>query len=271
VTSYFPAPSSSAFFAATPVFRRAEFAKACGRRPGDRAVTELLKYHLRVGNVRRIARGVFASVPKGTRPGVGTVDRFLAASRLRIGAVVAYRSALELHGYTITPTEEVQLIARGEPGVIETADFACRFISAPGNHSPNEGVTTIDRQHLPVNVTTFERTLVDLFDRYDLAGGAEDLFQCLDLVVEREAPLDFDALIGFAKRRRNAAAAGSLGYWLDRERHRLAVTDAALEDFRFLAPRHPRYALGAMPGHGLAATGWGVILPRDIIERYFDD
>ncbi len=120
-------------------------------------------------------------------------------------------------------------------------------------------------------MTTFERTLVDLFDRYDLAGGAEDLFRCLDLVVEREAPLDFDALVDFAKRRSNAAAAGSLGYWLDRERHRLAVTDAALEDFRSLAPRHPRYALGAMPGRGLSATGWNVILPSDIIERYFDD
>lgn len=214
---------------------------------------------------------MFASVPKGTRPGTGTVDRFLAASRLRIGAVVAYRSALELHGYTTTGMKEVQLIARGEPGLVETADVACRFISDPGNHSPSEGVTTVDREHLPVNVTTFERTLVDLFDRYDLAGGAEDLFQCLDLVVEREAPLDLAALTGFAKRRSNAAAAGSLGYWLDRERHRLAVTDAALDDLRSLAPRHPRYALGATPGRGLAATGWNVILPRDIVERYFDD
>jgi predicted transcriptional regulator of viral defense system len=246
-----------------PVFGRAEFAKASGRRPGDRAVTELLKYHLRAGNIRRIARGVFASVP--------AIDRFLAASRLRIGAVIAYRSALELHGCAITPTKEVQLIARGEPGLVETVDVACRFVSHAANHSPSHGVTTIDRQGLAVHVTTLERTLVDLFDRYDLAGGAEDLFRCLDVVVEHEASLNFDVLIDFAERRSNAAAAGSLGYWLDRERHRLAVTDAALEDLRSLAPRHPRYALGAMPGRGLSATGWNVILPSYIIERYFDD
>lgn len=266
-----PHPISSLFFAATPVFGRAEFAKACCRHPTDRAVTELLKYHLRVGNIRRIARGVFASIPKGIASGTNTLDRFLAASRLRLDAVIAYRSALELHGCAATPTSEVQLIAQGEPGLVQTADFACRFVSPPSHHSPIKAVTTINRQSLAINVTTFERTLVDLFDRYDLAGGADDLFQSLDLVVEREGRLDVDALIEYARQRGNAAAAGALGYWLDQERHRLGVADASLQDLRALAPRHARYALGAAPGHGRAATGWRVILPPAIVERYLDD
>lgn len=275
-------PSSSAFFHATPVFGRAEFAKALGRHAGERAVTELLKYHLRVGNIRRIARGVFASVlggplaaistvPNGTLAATPTVARFPAASRLRIGAVIAYRSALELHGFAITPTNEVQLIAHGEPGILEMVDFACRFVSPPSHHSSSEGVTTVDCQGLAVNVTTFERTLVDLFDRYDLAGGAEDLFRSLDLVVERRDSFDTDAVVDFARRLGNAAAAGALGYWLDRDRHLLSVTAAALEGLRSLAPRHARYALGARPGHGRAATGWNVILPAAIVERYLDD
>lgn len=266
-------PSSSAFFGVTPVFGRTDFAKAVGRHPGERAVTELLKYHLGAGNIRRIARGVFASVPKGTVPAANSVDRFLAASRLRIGAIIAYRSALELHAYgcAVTPANEVQLIARGEPGLLDTVDFACRFVSPPRHHSPSDGVTTINRQGLAINVTTLERTLVDLFDRYDLAGGAETLFRSLDPVVEREHPLDIEALIDLARRLDNAAAVGALGYWLDHERHRLGVTDAALEDFRSLAPRHARYALGATPGHGRSAGQWNVILPTDAIARYFDD
>jgi predicted transcriptional regulator of viral defense system len=260
-------PSSSAFFSVTPVFRRDEFAAALGRQTGDRAVTDLLKYHLRTGNIRRIARGVFASAA------APTVDRFLAASRLRIGAAIAYRSALELHGlgHPPTGTNEVQLIARGEPGLVETADFACRFVSPPSHHSPTEGLTPMDRQRLPVSVTTLERTLVDLFDRYDLAGGAEELFRSLDAVVEREEPLDIDALVDFARQLNNASAAAALGYWLDRERNRFGVKSAAVLDLRELAPRHPRYALGATPGRGLAATGWNVILPAAIVERYFDD
>lgn len=264
-------PSSIAFFSATPVFGRAEFAEAVGRQPGDRAITELLKYHLRARNIRRISRGVFASVQKGMVPATAIADRYLAASRLRSGAVIAYRSALELHGCAITPTSEVQLIARGEPGLIETIDFAWRLVTPPSHYSPGEGVTTAERQGLAVNVTTLERTLVDLFDRYDLAGGAEDLFRSLDWVTEREEPLDIDALVGFAKRLGNAAAVGALGFWLDREQNLIGATAAALEDLRSLAPRHARYALGAIPGNGRAATGWSVILPATIIERYFDD
>lgn len=266
-----PRPSSSGFLGATPVFRRTEFAKACRRHPSDRAVTELLKYHLRVGNIRRIARGVFASIPKGSASETATLDRFLVASRLRLSAVIAYRSALELHGCAPTPTSEVQLIARGEPGLVAIADFVCRFVSPPSHHSSTEGVTTIDRQGLAINATTVERTLLDLFDRYDLAGGADDLFQSLDLVVAREVRLDIDALIEYARQRGNAAAAGALGYWLDQERHRLGITDASLQDLRALAPRHARYALGAAPGHGRAATGWNVLLPIAIVERYLDD
>ncbi|HWF99167.1 MAG TPA: hypothetical protein VN691_08250 [Steroidobacteraceae bacterium] len=258
-----PRLSSSAFFSAMPVFRRPEFAAACGRDPGDRAVTELLKYHLRAGNIRRIARGVFATA--------GAIDRFLAASRLRIGAVIAYRSALELHGCAVTPTSEVQLIAWGEPGLVRAGDFTCRFVSFPNHRSPGEAVTAMDRNGLAVSVTTLERTLVDLFDRYDLAGGAEDLFRSLDIVVEREVALDIEALLEFAQRLDNATAAAALGYWLDCVRHRLGVTAAAVQALRALAPRHIRYGLGATPGHGRVATGWNVILPIDVVERYFDD
>lgn len=264
-------PSPSAFFAAVPVFGRAELARAVGRHPSDRAITELLKYRLRSGSIRRIARGVFASAPKGTRAVTENIDRFLAASRLRIGAVIAYRSALELHGCTQTETSEVQLIARGEPGLVATNSFACRFVSPPRHHSSNEGLTTVNRQGLAITATTLERTLVHVFDRYDLAGGAEDLFRSLDLVVEREDPLDLGALVEFAGGCGNATAIGALGYWLDRERSRLRVSDAVIENLRSLAPRHTRYALGATPGQGRAATGWHVILPADIIARYFDD
>ncbi len=266
-----PHPSSSGFFSATPVFDRADFARAMGRSPAERSITDLLSYHLRAGNIRRIARGLYASIAGNVAPGTLTVDRFLAASRLRGGAVIAYHSALELHGCAHSEANEVQVIADGEPGVFETTDFVCRFVSFSGSTSPTEGLTTVTRQGLAVNVTTLERTVAHLFDRYDLAGGTDGLFQSLDLVAEANAGMDIDALIGFAQRLGNSAAVGALGYWLQCERSRLGIEAAALEDLRAFAPRQSRYALGAVPGSGRAATGWNVILPADIVERYFDD
>ena len=262
---------SAPFFSAHPVFDRAEYAVAVGRRPDDKVVTVMLAQHLQAGNIKRISRGVFASVPKHANTAKWSVDRFLAASRLRRGGIIAYHSALELHGCAYTEGHEVQVIAPGEPGVVETADFSCRFVKPPRGFARKNGrladdVMVLDRMGLDVSVTTIERTIADLFDRYNLAGGVDELFNSLDLV----ARINAAALVRHARALGNATAAGALGYWLECEQERLGTEKAALQKLRALAPRRARYALGVKPGKGRTATGWNVILPRQVIKRWFE-
>ena len=211
---------------------------------------------------------MFASVPKHADARNWSVDRFLAASRLRPGGVIAYHSALELHGYAYSEGYDVQVIAPGEPRVSEADGLTCRFVKPPrGSAGPagpeTDGVTSVDRLGMEVPVTTLARTVADLFDRHDLAGGAEELFNSLDLV----ARVDAVALVRHARARGNAAAAGAMGFWLERERERLGVPREALEELRALAPPRPRYALGATPGSARTARGWNVIVPVDVAER----
>ena len=257
---------SAPFFSDHPVFRRTEYATAVGRRSDDKVVTEMLAQHLRAGNIRRIARGVFASVPKHADAGKWTVDRFLAASRLRLGGVIAYHSALELHGCAYTEGQIVQVISSGEPGEFTTQDFPCKFITPPRGFESSNSVTIIDRLGLEIRLTSIERTIADSFDRYDLAGGAEELFNSLDLV----ARVNSSALVRHAGSLVNATAAGAIGFWLGREQHRLGVPDAALQSLRELAPNTARYALGTKSGEGRMAKGWNVILPIHVVERRFE-
>ena len=141
---------SAPFFSAHPVFDRAEYAAAVGRDPSDKVVTAMLAQHLQAGNIKRVARGVFASVPKHADARKWSVDRFLAASRLRRGAVIAYHSALELHGSAYTEGYEVQVIAPGEPSVLDAAGFSCRFVKPPRGFARRDGelkdgVMVVDR------------------------------------------------------------------------------------------------------------------------------
>ena len=122
---------SAPFFSAHPVFRRTEYTAAVGREPGNRVVTAMLAQHLEAGNIRRIAREVFASVPKHADARNWPVDRFLAASRLRPGGVIAYHSALELHGYAYSEWYDMQVITPGEPRVFEADGLTCRFVKPP--------------------------------------------------------------------------------------------------------------------------------------------
>ena len=55
-------------------------------------------------------------------------------------------------------------------------------------------------------MTTIERTIADLCDRYDLAGDAEELFNSLDLVPR----VDAAALVRYARALGKATAAGAL-------------------------------------------------------------
>ena len=261
---------SAPFFSEHPVFRRAEYASAVGRQPSDKVVTAMLAQHLKAGNVQRIAREVFASVPPHAKERGWTVDHFLAASRLRLGGIVAYHSALDLHGYAYSERNEVQVVTGGEPGRYKSTGFVCRFVSPRRSlvgtqDALMDGVTTVDRLGLEVRVTTVERTIADLFDRYELAGGAEELFNSLDLIVR----VDADAIVRHTRSLGNAAATGALGFWLEREREQLAVPERALKSLRALAPIATRYALGAKPGYGKSAKDWNVILPTEVVERRF--
>ena len=247
---------SAPFFSANPAFRRAEYAAAVGREPNDKVVTVMLAQHLRAGNIRRIARGVFASVPKHADAKSWRVDRFLTASRIRPDGVIACHSTLELHGCAYTEGHDVQVAASGAPGLFEASGLTCRFFRPPRwfagrNEVCVSGVTFVDRLGLEVAVTTVEQTIVDLFDRVDLAGGAMELFDSLDLVPR----VDAEELVRFVQARGNAAASGALGFWLERELSRLGVPSWVLESLRALSPPRSRYALGAKPGTGRAAKG----------------
>ncbi len=257
---------SRSFFSAHPVFRREEYARAVGRRTTDPVVTVMLRQHLLAGNILRVARAVFVAVPPHGDARNWTADRFLAASKLKLDAVIAYHSALELHGAAYTDAPDVLAITKSDPTVFETAQFSCRFVKWPAGLVATRDIATVDRAGLSVRVTTLERTIADVFDRPDLAGGAEELFNSLALV-ER---VKTDELVRQVRGLKNAAAAGAVGWWLENEQQRLGVPAAALASLRALKPKHPQYVLGAKPGTAKSVGSWNILVPRALATPAFE-
>ena len=67
--------------------------------------------------------------------------------------------------------------------MFEAAGFTCRFVRPPPGFAPSDGGMAVGRLGQEAGLTTIERTIADLSDRYVLAGGAEELFNSLDLAV----------------------------------------------------------------------------------------
>ena len=228
----------------------------------------MLSQHLKAGNIQRIAREVFASVPPFAKNKSWVADKFLAASRLRSDGVIGYHCALELHGYNYSEWGIAQVIAPGQAKLYATPAITCRFVvpRAPFHPSSKADVTSVDRLGLEVKVTTLERTIVDLFDRCDLAGGVDELFNSLGLIIR----IDEGRLVEQVRSLDNASASGAIGFWLAREQAHLNVSHETLDALRALAPKTLRYALGTKPGEGRAVKEWGVILPERVVEPDFE-
>ena len=261
---------TASFLSAHPVFTRAEFAAAFGHPAGGANVTSLLRHHLRAGNIKRVSREVFAAVPAHLPAERMVIDRFAAASKLRPDGVLGFHSALELHGIAYSEFNEVQLVSAGRTERVDLPFGACRFVTPPkalaAAGKADYLTTTMDRQGVTVRVTAVERTVVDVLHRPELAGGAEEVLKSLDLV----RYLDPAKVADYVELLDNRSLASVSGWWLEKRRAALGVTDEVLARLRARLPRSKHYALGAEPGHAVLVEPWRVLLPAQAVDAAFE-
>ncbi len=266
-----PRPHKTAsFLSAHPVFTRTEFAVALGHQTRSANVTSLLRHHLRAGNITRVSREVFAAVPAHLSAGRMMIDRFAAASKLRPDGILGYHSALELHGAAYSEFNEVQLVSAGRTELVKLPFGPCRFVNPPKALVAAGGTNylsmTMDRQGLAIRVTAVERTVVDVLHRPEIAGGFEEVVKSLDLVryLDPARVADYVELLG------NRSLASVAGWWLEKRRSTLGVTDEILSRLRAQLPRSKHYALGAKPGAATLVEPWRVLLPVQAVEATFE-
>ena len=173
-----------------PVFTVDEFARHLG---GEKQLAEYrVRYYLRQGRLKRLANGVYATVPVGMAPDSYEPDAFLAAATIRPDAVFAYHSALDLlgQGHSVWWTCTVCTASRRSPIVVGRTTI--RFLSHPKAARPRpEAPTSPKLTHAPwtqdvsrggrvLRVTTPERTLVDGLKELSLVGGLDELIESMD-------------------------------------------------------------------------------------------
>ena len=262
--------NSAAFLSGNPVFTRIEFAAALGHPPQAGAVTSLLGHHLRAGNIKRVSREVFAAVPPHLKTIGFTVDRFAAAAKLRHDGVLGYHSALELHGIAYSEFNQVQLISKGRTERVALPFGDCLFINPPKALVEAGKVdfltTSRDRLGIMVRVTEIERTLVDVLHRYDIAGGIEEVLPSLDLIQY----LNPAKVIDYVTMLNSRSLTSVVGWWLEKHRSTLDVSDDDLARLRALLPRSKHYALGAAPGNAVLIEPWRVLLPPRLLDNSFE-
>lgn len=257
------------FFRQHPVFTGDELGRhlSSGGDIGERARESLLAYHRKTGRVVRVRRGLYAVVPAGADAASYPIDPYLVGAKLTADAVLSHHTALAFHGRAHSLREQV-IYSASRP----LAPLTFRSLLYLGAGFPlalrrtgNEsfGVVAGERAGLALRVTNLERTLVDVLDRPDLAGGWEEIWRSLESVEF----FDLDQVVEYARRLGNATTAARVGFFLEQHRESLMVGERHLAALQELRPRQPHYLDRARREPGRLVARWNLVVPGDLLER----
>jgi predicted transcriptional regulator of viral defense system len=259
---------SSEFFATHPVFTHEEYLAAHGKRGvrSPRTADSQLQRHASAGNILRVRRGLYASLPPGATPETFQVDPFLLATKLAADATVAYHAALQFRGKTYSVWHRFAVLTRSNLRPLAFQGNEWFGVRPPRalESLPDLGGGIVTEPHAggTVRITTFERTLVDLLDAPDLGGGWEEVWRSLEMVEY----FDLAAVVAHAIERNSTLTSARVGFFLEQHREELFVEEQHLAALREHAPRQPQY-LDRKREPGRLVKRWNLIVPERVLHR----
>ena len=255
--------STNDFFARNPVFSLGKAAHVLNPAGGRSGTLERLKYHVRAGRLKRVAREVYATVPRGQSPEQFRPDMFFVAATVRPDAIFSYHSALELQGVAHSEWSQCTLFCAQRRPPLTTDGGNVLFLSHPAPlrkcGDVLVGTQKVEYRGQLLRVTGPERTLVEGFRRLDLMGGVAEFLE----PVSGFPVLDLDLLERVLRCYSVASLWAAAGWLLDVQQDQFRVPESFLQKLEGHRPRAPQYLVRQRRGGTLAAR-WNLILPPEM-------
>lgn len=258
------------FLETHPVFRYEEFlafmaAKGTSRPEGWR---QHLSYHQKAGHLIHIRKFLYAVKPMISQE--HWIDPYLIASRATADAIIAYHTALELHGIAYTTFNEFTILANRQTSSFDYDGQRFRAVLQPkalmNNAQTSYGMDVIQRGGLSIKLTCLERTIVDVLDRPDLGGGWEEIWRSFDNITQ----LNTARLVEYALLLNNATTIAKVGYFLEQRPSHFNLEKTYLEKLIARVPKQPHYMSREL-GEGKYIDKWQLIVPLAIINRTWEE
>ena len=258
------------FFETHPIFSYEEFLAFMSADGVSRPSSwrQQLSYHQKAGHLIHIRKRLYAVKPMVSKE--QWVDPYLIASRATVDAIIAYHTALELHGIAYTTFNEFTFLVNRQVSPFDYEGQHFRAVIQPkaliNSDRTDYGVGVIQRGGLSIKLTCLERTIVDVLDRPNLGGGWEEIWRSLDNVTQ----LDTARLIEYALLLSNATTIAKVGYFLEQRPTHFTLEKTHLEKLLIHIPKQPHY-MSRESGEGKYIEKWQLIVPLAIINRTWEE
>lgn len=249
------------FLARYPVFTRDEWMSEQGSSESVRTKETQLHYYVKTGRAVRVRQGLYVSVP----PGIDSVDMqpdpFLICAKTALDSVVAYHGAMEFHGRAYSMHQRFEFLTVSDVRRFQFRGVDYRPVAFPKQliKSGNAYVEVQmhDRAGLPIRVTSLERTLVDVLDRPDLAGGWEEIWRSMGSVEY----FDGRRIIEYLKRIGNMTTVAKVGYFLEQHEKTIMFGEDTLDYLTSMRPKQIRRMETRQRTDDRYVARWNLVVP----------
>lgn len=260
------------FFAKYPVFTHEGLVEFLSNHGSTNVKTResILSHYIKTGRLLRVRRGLYLAVPQGLTPEKCPIDPYLLASKLAPDSVLAYHTSLELQGKAYSVYREFVYLTRSRSRLFSFQGQNYRGVAFPkrlrDKGQESFGVISVERLGLDLQVTSLERSLVDILDRPALGGTWEEIWRSLELVEF----FDLDKVVEYAMLLGNSTTVAKVGFFLEQFKDTLMPNEDHLERLRSLIPVQPHYMDPHGRKDGRLIKGWNLVVPLEILERRWE-
>ncbi len=257
------------FFYQHPLFTYQEWlAHIAVTRPVHQGTAKsLLQYYLKKHRLIRVRRGLYAAIPPGEQPASYPLDGYSIAAKLTDDAVLAYHTALELHGVAYSDFSELTYLSAKRIPPFSYQQHRFKAIVVNTALLQLEGIVELQRQGTTLRVTSLERTLVDVLNHPEWAGGWEEVWRSLEAI----ASFDTAQVVDYTLRLNNATLAAKVGFYLEQLPEVLKVDEAYLQQLEDHRPHSPHYLERTKRSHGKLIKRWNLIIPEALLNQRWEE
>ncbi len=258
------------FLANNQIFTIEEVRIALEMEQSNSTLDNLLAYHLRQGHITRIRKGLYYTIPKGADAKAHPIDPYLIASKMTSDSTLAYHTSLGFHGKLHSlRTDFIYITQRKSKPPFIFRNFVFKGISTPKGTlaNPNLGVELVDYQGCKVNVTTLERTFVDILHRPTLTGTWEEIWRSLESIEY----LNLQQVLAYAKLLDNAITSSRVAFFLDQHREMLGLSEKDLTAFDAFILKNPHYLDRYNKEPNQLISRWNLIVPKSLLQRTWEE
>jgi len=227
----------------------------------------LLTYYRKQGRIVNIKRGLYAVIPIDAQPENYPVDPYLIASKMAPDTVLAYHTALEFYGRAYSIFTKLFYVTSKKILPLTFKPNEIIGVMQPRSLRDKSKEKFYISKHLRggcnVQVTNFERTLVDMLDRPELSGSWEEIWRSLESVEY----FDLDQVLEYTTLIENSTTAAKVGYFLEQHKDQLMVENYHLKYLRKHKPRQPHYMTRNKRKDCHLIKDWNLMVPNVIINQ----